>query len=146
VARLAQERTIAETCARVLKKYGGKAAIERGSLAYGEAKAEYDGIVAGLSVALASRQPPNSLADLQDRLRRGFEKRAAFCESVKPLNPNATGTKGGLEDIAAGAVGPLVQAVQAIYMRSKDDDALARKTIQIQLEATSWPAFTAVTP
>jgi hypothetical protein len=40
VARLARERTLAETCAAMLKKYGDTAAVDRGSLAYGEAKAE----------------------------------------------------------------------------------------------------------
>jgi hypothetical protein len=48
VARLAQERTQAETCARLLKKYGDAAAIDQGSLAYGKAKADYDGTIAAL--------------------------------------------------------------------------------------------------
>src|SRR3712207_294875 len=64
VARLAQERTRAETCARLLKKHGDAAAVDRGALAYGEAKAEYDGIVAGLGVALAQKQQPASLPEI----------------------------------------------------------------------------------
>jgi hypothetical protein len=46
----------------------------------------------------------------------------------------------------SGAIGPVIQAVQAIYMRAKDENALTRATIQTQLEATSWPAFAAVAP
>jgi hypothetical protein len=69
---------------RLLKKYGDAAVVDRGSLTYGEAKAEYDGIVAGLIVALAQKQQPASLADLQARLQRGFDKREAFCRSVQP--------------------------------------------------------------
>src|SRR5215469_2013018 len=74
VARLARERTLAETCAGVLKKYGDPVAIERASISYGEAKAEYDGIIAGLSVALARNEQPASLPDLEGRLQRGFDE------------------------------------------------------------------------
>jgi hypothetical protein len=147
VARLAQERTQAETCVRLLKKYGDAAGVDRGALTYGEAKAEYDGIVAGLIVALAQKQQPASLADLQARLQRGFDKREAFCRSVQPLIPAPKpGEKGIIDEIVSGAIGPVIQAVQAIYMRAKDENALTRATIQTQLEATSWPAFAAVAP
>jgi hypothetical protein len=146
VARLARERTQAETCASVLKKYGNRTAKKRGALDYGEAKAEYDGIIAGLGVALAQKEQPTSLPDLQGRLRRGFEKREAFCQSALSFMPRGKGEKGGLGEIASGAIGPLIQALQAIYFRSKDDDLLTRKTIQTQLEATSWPAFASVSP
>jgi hypothetical protein len=81
VARLAQERTQAETCAGVLKKYGDHTTIDRRSITYGEAKAEYDGVIAGLTVALARNQQPASLPSLQDRLQRGFEKREALCSA-----------------------------------------------------------------
>lgn len=144
VARLARERTQAEACAGLLKKYGSAAAIDRGSLAYADAKSEYDGIVAGLDVALARKKAPESLADLQTRLQRGFDKREAFCKSVDPLIPNTSGHKGAIEEIVSGTAGPLIQALQAIYMRWKDDDALTRKTIETQLEATTWPAFASV--
>jgi hypothetical protein len=147
VARLARERTQVETCVRVLKKYGDAAAVDRGSIAYGEAKAEYDGVIAGLVVALAQKQKPASLPDLQDRLQRGFEKRRAFCKSAQSLVPQRKGKrgeKGVIGEIVSGALGPLIEAVKGIYFRAKDDDALARKTIQTQLEATSWPDFAAI--
>src|SRR4051794_30168182 len=71
VARLAAERTRAETCAAVLKKYGDEAAKTKGALAYGEAKAEVDGVIGGLTVALARGTEPGSLPDLEDRLKKG---------------------------------------------------------------------------
>jgi hypothetical protein len=111
VARLARERTQAETCVGVLKKYGDPTAIDRGSLSYGEAKAEYDGVIAGLSVALARKAQPASLPDLQDRLQRGFEKREAFCQSAQSFIPQGKGEKGVIEEIVSGAIGPLIQAV-----------------------------------
>jgi len=146
VARLARERTHAETCASVLKKYGDPAAKDRGSVEYGEAKAEYDGIIAGLSVALARKEQPASLSDLQARLERGFDKREAFCKVALSFMPQGQGEKGPIEEIVSGVIGPLIQAVQAIYFKAKDDDLLTRKTIQTQLEATLWPAFVSVPP
>jgi hypothetical protein len=145
VARLARERTAAETCAAVLKQYGDAAAIARGTLAYGEAKAEYDGIIAGLIVALARKAAPASLPDLKAQLRSAFKKRAAFCQSVRLLAPaQGTGKKGIIEDVVKGAVGPLLTALEAIWRRVRDDDALMRKTIETQLEAAVWPAFAQV--
>ena len=38
-------------------------AVGRGAAAYGEAKAEYDGIIASLIVVLAQKGPPTSLPD-----------------------------------------------------------------------------------
>ncbi len=82
VARLARERTLAETCAGLLKKYGDKATQARLSGTYGEAKAEYDGVIAGLAVALSRKEQPESLKDLQARLQSGFDKRETFCRSA----------------------------------------------------------------
>jgi hypothetical protein len=141
VARLARERTLAETCVALLRKYGDQAAQARGTLAYGDAKAEYDGVIGGLVVALARKGQPQSLPDLQARLQHGFDKRQAFCLSVEPLVPKSQGEKSPIADIVSGVVKPLTDAVVAIWSRTRDDDALIRKTIQTQLEATSWPAF-----
>jgi hypothetical protein len=147
VARLAQERTPAETCVALLKKYGNAGAIDRGRLAYDDAKGEYDAIYRGLVVALAQSDQPASLPDLEARLRRGFDKRQAFCASVERLvPPPPPGEKGPLTDIVGGVIGPVVSALKEIYLRSKDDDALRRKTIETQLEDTKWPSFASVSP
>jgi len=149
VARLRQERTLAETCVALLKEHGKKitGAIERGQLAYADAKAEYDAIIAGLDVALARSDQPASLPDLESRLRRGFDKRQAFCASVEPLVPPPKGgVKGPLTDIVGGAVGPVVDALKAIWLRTRDDNALMRGTIKTQLEDAKWPSFASVSP
>jgi hypothetical protein len=150
-ARLARERTLAETCAALLKKHSDPAAIDRGALAYGEAKAEYDGIIAGLVVALARKGAPTSLPDLQDRLKHAVAKRDAFCRSVQSLAPApVNGEKGVISEIVEGAIGgaidPLVDAIKAIWMHSRDENALLRKTIETQLEATAWPNFASISP
>jgi hypothetical protein len=146
VARLARESARVEICASVLKKYGNPTAIERGSISYGEAKAEYDAIIAGLIVALARKEQPASLSDLQASLQRGFDKREAFCQSAQSLIPQDKGEESVVEEIVKDAIGPIIQAVQAIYSKAKDDDALTHKTMQTQLEATSRPAFASVSP
>jgi hypothetical protein len=143
VEELLRERTRAESCVGVLMRYGEPAAVAQGALAYGEAKAEYDGVISGLVMALAQKGQPQSLDDLQARLRRGFDKRAAFCRSVLQLVPSDLGQKGVLGDgDPLGAVAePLSYAVVAIWSRVRDDKVLVRKTIQNQLEATAWPTF-----
>jgi hypothetical protein len=146
VARLARERTLAENCARLLKKHGSSAAIASGSLAYGEAKAEYDGIIAGLTVALARKAMPASLPDLETRLRTGLAKREAFCRCVASIVPAPrSGEKGVVEEIVGGAIGPLVDALKAIWLRVHGDNMLARKTIETQLSATIWADFQSIT-
>ena len=144
VARLASERTRAETCASLLKRHGDQAAISRGELAYGEAKAEVDAVIAGLVVALAEDEAPASLPDLEARLRRGVTAREAFCKEVMPLVPDTTGEKGGIVDVLGEVLGPLIDAAKAIYLDFREEDRLTRKTIQTQLEATKWPAFASI--
>jgi hypothetical protein len=147
VARLARERTAAETYAAMLKKYGDGIALSYGATAYGEAKAEYDGVIAGLIVALARKAAPTSLPDLEACFRRGFKKREAFCDKVRQLVPApAVGERGIIADVVKGAIGPLLDALKAIWLRSRDDDALMRKTIETQLEAAVWPDFTTIQP
>src|SRR4051794_34216734 len=79
VARLAGERTRAEACAGLLRRYGDEAAKAQGQVAYGEAKAEVDGVIAGLTVALARRAEPASLPDLGGRLGRGGGRLGRGC-------------------------------------------------------------------
>jgi hypothetical protein len=140
---MAHQATLAETCVEVAEV---RPAPARGAIAYGEAKADFDGVIAGLVVALARKEQPGSLPDLQARLQRGFEEREAFCRGVALLVPKAQGQKSPIADIVEGAVKPVIDAVVAIWSRTRDDDALMRKTIQTQLEATSWPAFDKVAP
>jgi hypothetical protein len=125
---------------------GDPATQARLSMTYGEAKAEYGGVIAGLTVARVRKGQPQSLRDLRARLQRGFDKPEAFCRIVEPLVPRSQGEKSPISDIVGGAVKPVIDAVVAILSRTRDDDALMRKTIRTQLEATSWPAFDKVAP
>jgi hypothetical protein len=144
VATLTRERSVAVSQVRTLKRRGSAAEIARLEPAYDAAKAEYDGLIAGLCVALARGKQPASLADLEARLTRGAAKLEVFSRGVAPLIKPAGGGKGFSIDITGGALVKLMEALQAIYLRHKDDDALVRRTIETQLAAAVWPAFAAI--
>ena len=148
VARLAGERTRAETCAGLLKKHGDDAAISHGALAYGEAKAEVDAVIAGLVAALAAGKKPTSLPDLEAHLERGIKGRERFCAQVMERMPDTSSDKDGLTDLLGlgKVLTSMIDAVKELVLRWADEDALTRKTIQTQLEGARWLDFVAVTP
>jgi hypothetical protein len=148
VAELAGERTRAETCVRVLKRQAAEdpAALSRGELGYGEAKANMDEVIAALIVAVAKGEEPLSVNDLDARLNKAVEGREAFCAEVEAMVPGDSGKKGILDDLVSGAIGPVIEAATAIYLHYRDEDMLTRKTIETQLKGTEWPTFVDVTP
>jgi hypothetical protein len=148
VGRLAGARTRAETCAAVLKRYGEEQQISRGQLAYGEAKANFDAVIAELVTALSEGGSPKSLPSLQTDLEHGAEGLGKFCKMVSDLLPSTSGHKGVLADIVKGAIQPVIDAlsaaVAALYNNHRKDDALTRETIKTQLEAAKWANFAEV--
>jgi hypothetical protein len=148
VGRLAGERTKAETCAALLKGYADEQQRSRGQLAYGEAKANFDGVIAGLVAALTEGGNPKSLPGLETDLEHGAKSLGKFCKMVSDLLPSTSGRKGVLADIAKGAIQPVIDAlkegVAALYNNHRKDDALTIETIKTQLEAAKWPNFAEV--
>jgi hypothetical protein len=149
VAQLAGQRANAETCVSLVKKYGNDAQIARGQLSYTSAKADADAVIAGLIMALSAGQAPVTLASLQTKLSSGVSGLHDFCGTVSNLVPNTVvGQKNVVIGIAKVAVEPLLKmlsdGVSALYNNHRTDDALTRRTIQTQLEAARWPAFSEV--
>jgi hypothetical protein len=148
VAQLAGERAKAETCVALMKKYGDEAQIARAQLTYTNAKADTDAVIAGLIAALSAGQAPASLASLQTKLNSGVSGLVAFCDTVSDLLPNTAGQKNVILVIAKVAIEPLLKmlsdGVSALYNNHRTDDPLTRRTIQTQLEAARWPAFSEV--
>ena len=148
VAQLTGERTKAETCVALLKRYGDQTQVSRGQLTYTNAKGDADAVIAGLIVALSAGQQPASLSSLQAKLGTGFSNLAEFCGTVADLVPNTAGQKDVVSDIAQATILPLLKmlsdGVSTLYNNHRNDDALTRQTIQTQLEAARWPAFTEV--
>jgi hypothetical protein len=148
VAVLAAERTRAETCGRLLKRQAGTdtAALSRGALAYDHARADVDGVIAGLIVVLAQRGTPRDLADLEAQLTQGVQAREAFCTQAIALVPPDPGTRNLVVELVGAFVKPLVDAVVTVYTLKTEEDRLLRQTIQTQLEATTWAPFADLTP
>jgi hypothetical protein len=148
VGRLAGERSKAETCAALLKGHGDEQQISRGQLAYGEARANFDAVIAELVTALTEGGNPKSLRSLETDLEHGASGLEKFCKTVSDLVPDASGRKGVLADIVRGAIEPVINAlsegVAALYNNHRKDHALTRETIKTQLEAAKWPIFSEV--
>jgi hypothetical protein len=147
VGQIAGERAKAETCVSLMKKYGDAGQKARGEITYTNAKADFDAVIAGLIVVLSAGQTPASLSSLEDRLSNGASGLMGFCDTVVNLLPK--GEKGVGVDILKTI--PLEQflkvlsdGVSALYTNHRNDDTLTRKTIQTQLEAARWPAFSDV--
>jgi hypothetical protein len=117
-------------------------------LAYGEAKANFDAVIAELVTALTEGGTPKSLPSLETDLEHGAAGLGKFCKMVSDLLPSTSGQKGILDDIVKGAVEPLIKAlsegVAALYNNHRKDNALTRETIKTQLEAVKWPNFAEV--
>lgn len=152
VAQLTAQRTRAEACVALMKRYGDKEQVASGQLAYANAKADADAVIAGLITALSAGEEPASLSSLQTTLSSGLSGLAEFCNRVAKLVPAAAGQKGGLAEILANAVPAVIEqslkmisaGVSALYNNHRADDALTRATIKTQLEAARWPTFSEV--
>jgi len=149
IATLAHERTLAEAGVALLKKHGSPADVTSGYQKYSAAKAEYDAIIGGLTVALAQNGEPETLDSLEQRMRRAFDLRQQFSNDVNRLiPPQLQGRKGfiadAIEGVIKGALEPVLDAVKAIWFRHLDDSAMRRMAIQTQLSATKWADFSAI--
>jgi hypothetical protein len=148
VAQLTSERARAETCVALVKRYGDDAQRARGQLAYTNAKADADAVIAGLLVVLSAARQPTALSVLQAKLGSSHSGLAEFCGEVAKLVPSGSGQKDILADVTKAAIEPLLKmlsdSVSALYNNHRADDALTRRTIQTQLEAARWPDFSEV--
>jgi len=151
VAKISGERAKAETCVALMKKYGDDAQRARGELTYASAKGDFDALIAGLITALSAGQAPASLSSLQAKLNGGASGLGEFCSTVSNLLPKTAGQTERDVMVDIGKMIPFEQllkilsdGVSALYNNHRSDDALTRRTIQTQLEAARWPAFSEV--
>jgi len=151
VSKISGERAKAETCVALIKKYGDDAQKARAQLTYANAKADFDAVIAGLVTALSAGQTPASLSSLQAKLSSGVSGLAEFCGTVSNLLPKTAGQTEKNVMVDIGKMIPFEQllkmlsdGVSALYNNHRSDDLLTRRTIQSQLEAARWPAFSEV--
>lgn len=141
IDRLAAERTRAVTCVGLLKRHAADdTALSRGQLAYGEAKARMDAIIARLVVVVTEGRGPDAVPDLQRRLDAAVAARLAFCEQATASLPEDEGTKPVVGDVLA-AVDGLFASVVALVDSGREADRWRRDTMRVQLEAQRWPDF-----
>jgi len=143
ISLLAKARTQATTCVEVLKSSGDKAALASARLTYGMAEGEMDGVIAGLTTALVEGGDPNRLPTVRTSLEMSGKRLKEICDAaVKTITPN---TKGVWEEIAKGAVEPLIKAISdgvgGLWTRHVEKDKLEIETKKSQLEAAKWPKF-----
>jgi hypothetical protein len=143
IGLLAKAKTQATTCVEVLKSNGDKAALPSAQLTYGMAEGEIDNVIAGLTTALVQGGDPSSLPTTRTSLETAGKGLKAICDAAtKTIAPN---TKGVWEEIAKGAVEPLIKAISdgvgALWTRHVEKDKLEIETKKTQLEAAKWPKF-----
>jgi hypothetical protein len=143
IGLLTKARTQATTCIQVLKSNGDKPTLTRVQLTYGMAEGEMDGVIAGLTTALVQGGDPSSLPTAQASLKTAGNGLKEICDAaVKTVTPN---TKGIWEELAKGAVEPLIKAISdgvgALWTRHVEKDKLEIETKKTQLEAAKWPKF-----
>lgn len=143
ISLLAKARTQATTCVEVLKSSGDKAAVASARLTYGMAEGEMDGVIAGLTTTLVEGGNPDRLPTVRASLEASGKGLKEICDAaVKTIAPN---TKGIWEEIAKGAVEPLIKAISdgvgALWTRHVEKDKLELETKKAQLEAAKWPKF-----
>jgi hypothetical protein len=150
IERLTQLRTQAQFCVDLLKSSGDKAAIKPGQIAYESAKAEADGVIAGLVTTLVEGGKPESLPRVQSSLESAGAGLKEVCDGAVRTTAGTEGTKGVAEDIAKAAIEPVVNALVsgfgALWKQHVDKDALELATKKAQLEAARWPEFGDVAP
>ena len=136
---LTKERTQAETCVGLIKSSGDQSAIAGAKVTYGTARAEMDGVIAGLTTVLVEGGKPESLATVQASLESSGKNLKAICDAAtRTVAPN---TKGVWEEIAKGAIEPVVNkisdAIGALWTRYVEKDKLEIETKKSQLEAAT---------
>ena len=140
---LTKERGQAETCVGLIKSSGDQSAIAGAKVTYGAARAEMDGVIAGLTTALVDGGKPENLPTVRASLESSGVSLKTICDAAtRTVAPN---TKGVWEEIAKGAIEPVVDKISdgigALWTRSVEKDKLAIKTKRAQLEAARWPEF-----
>jgi len=143
IAGLTKERTQAEACVGLLKSRGDKDTVEQAKAKYEIARADMDGVIAGLTTALMEGGKPDSLPKVRTSLETSGQTLQAICDAA--VKTAAPGTKGLWDKIAEAALGPLIKPISdgigAWWGRRIQMQDREREKKKAQLEAARWPEF-----
>ena len=117
---LVQEKSQAEACVALLKD-------------------------AGFTIALVQGGKPENLPRTQANLEKAGKGLKEVCDAAIKAATAAGGTRGVVDEIVKGAVGPVVDALKsaagALWTQHVEQDKLEMDSIKGQLEAAKWPDF-----
>jgi hypothetical protein len=113
--------------------------MREGRIAYVPAKSASDGVI--FIVGLVEGYKPEKLPPLQTNLERAGKGLKEVCDDAVAAALDAAGTKGLVEDLAKGAVEPVIDALRstanALWGHHLQMEELERETIKKQLETPS---------
>lgn len=145
---LARERELAESAAGLLKAHArDTAAMARGRLLYGEAKAASDELIERLLVAVREGDDPGRSASLRTAMAEAVARRESFTRHVKEQLPTAEGTRSATVAAliaalpAAESVKALAEAVSVLWRTWREGRELERQALTTRLTAQRWRAF-----
>ena len=148
IAALTTQRSNAETCVGLLKSRGDAATIDKAKASYGAARADMDGVIAGLETVLGEGGKPESLPNVRPSLETSAKSLKSICEAAEATaTPNTKGLWDGIaEGVAKAAIEPVVtkiaDGVAAIWNHYfVEPDKLKLETRKSKLEAAKWPEF-----
>ena len=153
IADLTTERSQAETCVGLIKSRAEAAAKNKAEATYVTAKADMDGVIAGLEVVLAQGAKPGSLPTVRPSLEATASSLKAICAAAfATATPSTKGVWDAIaKGVAEGAIEPVVSkisdgvvAVWKYYVVEPHN--LALQTRNAKLEAARWPEFSDIAP
>lgn len=147
VDRLVTAKTNAKGCARRLKTVAspGDPAWREGERLYSAARADVNGVIAGLRVLLSEGGDPPKEGRLADKLKRGATEAQAFCAHVNSLAERTEGEKNLRRALVENLPAVVLEALSTL-VDFRNDDPFRRQTILAQLEDAVWQDFQTITP
>ena len=147
--RLAEEKTLAESCAAILKSSAVDHPMARvqGERLYARAKADADGLIALLVVDLAGARSPADIPVLRQRLETVPRQRQALCRHVDAAVGPGAGERGARALLGRGTSSPdssLVEAAEVLWTAYRRADAADRGAMDAAVAAARWRPYALV--
>lgn len=148
--RLAEEKTLAESCAAILKSSAVDHPMARvqGERLYGRAEADANGLIAMLAVDLGDSRSPADVPELRHRLETVPRQRQALCRQVRAAlserEPTPRGLVALLDRGSDAAPGSLLGAALELWQAYRRGDAARRRAIAAALGAGRWLPYAEV--
>ena len=145
---LAQEQSLAESYAAILKEFGRQdvETYARGIQLYANAKAEYDGLIEQMKHDLTMGKPLDNSSEFKLTLENAADQRIAFTDFVSNNIIGDDPDKRGAVALAiistAGELIPaLIKAGTGIWNEYRKSNNQQKQEILAQIDALKWKAF-----